>query len=48
MRRKTCDKGDVHGAFPQFGAEYTLTLYFKTLHWYCVYPAEKKKTKCWI
>jgi hypothetical protein len=41
MRLKNWDKDEVHRAFPQFCAEYTHTLYFMTLHLYCVYPAEK-------
>jgi hypothetical protein len=35
------DKGGVHRAFPQFCSEYTYTLYFKKMHEYCVYYAEK-------
>jgi hypothetical protein len=32
MRLKNWDKGEVHRTIPQFCAEYTYTLYFKTLH----------------
>jgi hypothetical protein len=41
MRLKNWDKGEFHRAFRQFCTEYTLIVYFKTLHYYCIYPAEK-------
>ena len=37
---KNRDKDDFHRTYPLFCAEYTYTLYLKTLHQYCVYPAE--------
>lgn len=42
-RLTTWDDGDVNRVFPQFCAEYTSTLYLKTLHYYCVNPSEKSQ-----
>jgi len=34
-------KSEVYPALPQFSTDCTSTLYFKTLHYYCIYPSEK-------
>jgi hypothetical protein len=32
----------------QFYTEYTSTLSIKTLHYYCVYPADKNQINSWL